>query len=340
MTLRAALLFFTLMVGLLPSLCLAAPQTISVGQYRALLQSAAQQLKQMETQAPRHPAPVLKTLATPYTVRRADGATQTVHSSTPGMAGGRLTQSATRQTVQEAHTAVLTRLKALDAWERSRYVPADAQAIVTQLEGSGQIRTGPTWIEQSWANFYKAITEAFKRFLEWFSDLFPSGGPSNIPEIDPTWIRIVFFISVIALLAAIGYLIWQIIGNRRKNQPQGAFAFSPEDAELLALPPDELRTRASRFAAEGNFREALRHLYIALLLNLDEREVWRYDARRTNWEHITALEKSATHHILVAPLADITHRFDRVRYGNADCTQQDWSVFERDVNRVEAQTKS
>jgi len=338
--LRAALLFLTLMVGLWPSLCMAAPQIISVDQYRALLQSTAKQLKQMETQGPRLPAPVLKTLATPYTVRRADGVSQTVLNSTPGLGSGRYSGRVTRQTVQETHTAVLTQLSALDAWDASQYTPADAQAIVAQLEGSGQIRTGPTWIEQAWANFYKALNDAFKRFLKWFGDLFPSGSPGEMPEIDPSWIRVVFYISVIALLAAIAYLIWQIIGNRRSKQPQGAFAFSPEDAELLALPPNELRARAARFAADGNYREALRHLYIALLLNLDEREVWHYDARRTNWEHINALKKNPTHNFLVTPLADITHRFDRVRYGNADCTQQDWTVFERDVDSVEAKTAS
>jgi hypothetical protein len=340
MMLRAALLFLTLMVGVWPSLCLAAPKTISVDQYRTLLQTAAKQLKQMETQGPRLPAPVLKALAIPYTVQRADGATQTVLSSTPGLASGNYYRSASRQTVQEAHTAVLTQLSALDAWDRSQYAPADAQAIVAQLEGSGQIRTGPTWVEQSWANFYKAFADAFKRFLNWFGDLFPSGSPGEMPEINPSWIRAVFFISVVALLAAIAYLIWQIIGNRRSNQPQGAFAFSPEDAELLALPPNELRARATRFASEGNYREALRHLYIAMLLNLDEREVWRYDARRTNWEHIAALEKNTTHNLLVTPLADITRRFDRVRYGNADCTQHDWNAFERDVNNLEAKTAS
>ena len=100
--------------------------------------------------------------------------------------------------------------------------------------------------------------------------------------------------------------------------------------------------RASSSASSGEKAKApwgrLRRLYIALLLNLDARGVWRYDARRTNWEHIHALEKNTAHHALVAPLADITHRFDRVRYGNADCNRDDWDAFERDVTKVEAAT--
>lgn len=328
-----------MLVGLLlPHLSIAAPQTLTVAQYRALLQTATTKLEQMENRAPRHAAPVLKPLAAEYIVRRADGTTQKISGRALGLPSSSQARPNSRQAVQEARAAIQTQLKELEAWEKSQYTPADAQAIIKQLEGSGQIQTGPSWIEQAWADFYKAITGLFKRFLEWLGGLFPSGGePSELPEIDPIWIRIVFFITVAALLAAIAYLVWQIIGNRR-NKPQGAFAFSPEDAELLELPPDELRQRATRFASEGNFREALRHLYIALLLNLDARGVWRYDARRTNWEHIHALEKSAAHNALVAPLADITHRFDRVRYGNADCTHEDWNTFERDVTQVEAAT--
>lgn len=337
---RAAWLLLTMLVGLLlshPSI--AAPKTLTVAQYRALLQTAATKLERMENRAPRRTAPVLKPLAAEYIVRRSDGTTQKISGIALGLPSSSQNRPNSRQAVQETRAAIQMQLKELNAWEQSQYTPADAQAIIKQLEGSGQIQTGPSWIEQAWADFYKAITGLFKRFVEWLGGLFPSGGgPNELPEVDPVWIRVVFFITVAALLAAIAYLVWQVIGNRRRNRPQGAFAFSPEDAELLALPPDELRLRATRFASEGNFREALRHLYIALLLNLDARGVWRYDARRTNWEHIHALEKNAAHNALVTPLADITHRFDRVRYGNADCTREDWDAFERDVTKVEAAT--
>lgn len=335
---HAALLFLATLLGLLPHACIAAPQAISAAAYRARLQSAATQLERMEIHSPRRLAPVLKPLAVEYRVRRADGATQTASGIGFYDSSGDRPRLATRQTVQKARAAVLARLQALDAWERSTYLPADAQTIIGQLEGSGQIRTGPTWLEQAWADFYKTVTELFKRFVDWFGGLFPSGGPGNLPQVDPAWIRILFFATVVALLAAIAFLIWQAIGGRRKRKQQGAFAFSPEDAELLSLPPDELRARAARFAAEGNYREALRHLYIALLLNLDEKNVWRYDARRTNWEHIAALKKNPAWLQVIDPLSDITHRFDRVRYGNADCTQHDWNDFERDVQTVEATT--
>jgi hypothetical protein len=108
-----------------------------------------------------------------------------------------------------------------------------------------------------------------------------------------------------------------------------------EDAELLLLPPEELRQRAEGFAANGDYRQALRHLYLSLLLQLDSRGVWRYDTRRTNWEHIRALRRSPQSAALIEPLSDITRRFDRVRYGDAACDAGEWNRFATDVDQVE-----
>jgi hypothetical protein len=118
-----------------------------------------------------------------------------------------------------------------------------------------------------------------------------------------------------------GRAIWR--RAHRKSEFEG------EDAELLQLPPDELRERAERFAAQGQFREALRHRFIAVLVRFDRHSVWRYDVRRTNWEHISALQRDATKRTVVEPLSDITRRFDRVRYGGADCDPEGMATFRR-----------
>lgn len=64
------------------------------------------------------------------------------------------------------------------------------------------------------------------------------------------------------------------------------------------------------------------------------RGAWRYDTRRTNWEHIAILQNSPNAP-LAAPMSDLTRRFDRVRYGGADCTNADWQRFESDALAVE-----
>lgn len=343
---RAWLLFLLALIFIISAplaTVFAAPaKTLSVEAYRAQLQKATTQLERLEERPPRQLAPVLAPLQQDATIKRADGQTQEASGDEWSSIAKKVPVSASRETTRQLREKIIARQRALDSWASSSYTPADAQSIMRQLEGSGQIRTGPTWLQQTWSNFYKLVTQTWKRFLTWIGSLFPTATPGQMPQIDPAWIKAVFTLTVIALLALVAFLVWRAVGGHigKKRKKQGAFAFSPEDLELLALPPDELRERAHRFAGEGNFREALRHLYIALLLSLDTRGVWRYDARRTNWEHITALRADAARSILVAPLSDITRRFDRVRYGNAACAHDDWQQFERDVAALEASTAS
>ena len=333
-----SVLLFAAWRGFVPAF--AAPdKPISIEIYRAQLEKADSQLRRIQARAPRLLAPILNPLTGDKLVKRKDGQTQNAGGDEFARALKEIPGSATREQVQRLRESIAFRKVALDAWKESTYAPADAQEIIAQLEGSGQIRTGPTWLEQAMSNFRKWAAQSWKNFLAWVASWFPKPKGGNLPSVDPLWIRAIFTLTVLALLATIGFLIWRAVGGKigRKARPV-AFAFSPEDAELLLLPPDELRERARKLAAEGNFREALRHLYVALLLNFDARGVWRYDARRTNWEHIAALKSDGAKGFLVAPLSDITRRFDHVRYGNAACEKEDWTKFERDVTALEGST--
>jgi hypothetical protein len=311
------------------------PPPVSVTSYRTELQLTINQLKQLENKPTRRITPILQTLSNPRAVRRSDGKIQSVSGSEWSRWAQPSNTSATRSEVKRLRSAVELRLRALDAWSMSTYAPADAQAIMRQLEGSGQIRTGPTWWQQKIADFNKWWRTAWQKLMRWLEGLFPSAAPQKLPSIDPLWIKLFFYCTVFALLSLLAYLVWRAVGGRigKQGTKRGVFA-EGEDAALLLLPPDELRERAHRFADAGDYREALRHLYISLMLTLDARGVWRYDARRTNWEHIRALRNDPAQTNIVAPLSGVTRVFDRVRYGNADFQREEWLWFEQEVIKL------
>jgi hypothetical protein len=248
---------------------------------------------------------------------------------------------AKRSDVAQARRTAEFQIRALDEWTKTpSYTPADAQKIMANLEKSGEIRTGPLWWQKAIADVQKSIADAFNALTKWLNSLFPTPtARPTAPSGSSSWLWILFYGLVVAILAAVLWFVWRAFGGKwGRRAVRREMVLQSEDAALLLLPPDELRARAEDFAAAGNFREALRHRYLSLLLQLDARGVWRYDARRTNWEHITLLGRSEAKRVLVAPLGDLTRRFDRVRYGGAPCDEQHWHRFEGDARSFEAQS--
>ena len=345
----------------------AKPATVSLAQYRAQRVAARARLARLAARSgggARDATNILKSLDKPQIVRRADGQTQRADGTrwsaliagvSPigvlhGSAGETFdVKSLKRDEIKQLQRDLATEIAEVDAWNArpngAYFAPVDAGAIIRDLEKSGQIRTGPTWLQAQTEVVKQWFLDRIEAFFKWIASLFPKSAPragGSLPDL--SWLTFVMWALIASLLAFLLFAVYRAFagnvrwGGRRKRAEE---ELQNEDAELLLLPPDELAQRAARFASEGNFREALRHRYIALLLRLDNRGVWRYDARRTNWEHIAALRRGhvagevAGNAEIVAPLSDLTRRFDRVRYGGAPCDGANWQQFERDTVNLE-----
>ena len=378
---RALLLWLALLASALPARAQTAPGlppkatakpvVISLAQYRAQRVAARAQLRALAKRSgggARDATKIFQSLDKPQIVRRADGQTQRADGArwsalaagvAPAGAGAGTpnfgaptadtpfdVKSLQRAEIEQFERSLDAEIAEVDAWNTKTngayYQSVDANAIIKQLEQSGQIRTGPTWLQAQVENFKQWIADSISNFFKWIAGLFPSFAPrTGVAVPDFGWLIFVFWAIVASLLAFLLVAAYRVFagnirfGGRRKKKD--AEEFEGEDAELLLLPPDELGERAAQFAHDGNYREALRHRYIALLLRLDGRGVWRYDTRRTNWEHIAALRRGAAHNgaAIVAPLSDLTRRFDRVRYGSAPCDVHDWRQFEADATNLE-----
>jgi hypothetical protein len=70
--------------------------------------------------------------------------------------------------------------------------------------------------------------------------------------------------------------------------------------------------RAENLSMQGDYRNAIRYLYLSSLLVLDEQGVMRYDRSRTNREYLRSVSSRPE---LVKPLRDVIEVFDRVWYG-------------------------
>jgi hypothetical protein len=104
-------------------------------------------------------------------------------------------------------------------------------------------------------------------------------------------------------------------------------------AAIAPLPPTstEALERAQRLASDGRFRDASHFILLSALIWIEEHGQIRFERSATNWEHLQRLER---HSPAAAPLQSLINRFDRVWYGQADTSAEDYRDLEELALRV------
>lgn len=112
-----------------------------------------------------------------------------------------------------------------------------------------------------------------------------------------------------------------------------------QEAELAAEEGanDEMLTskgalkRAETLSMQGDYRNAVRYLYLSSLLVLDEQGLLRYDRSRTNREYLRSVSSKPE---LAKPLRDVIDVFDRVWYGFENVDEQTYQSYVRHVDEL------
>ena len=89
--------------------------------------------------------------------------------------------------------------------------------------------------------------------------------------------------------------------------------------------------RAQTLSSQGDYRTAIRYLYLSSLLVLDERGLLRYDRSRTNREYLRSVSSKPQ---LATPLRDVIDVFDRVWYGFESVDEQTYQSYLEHVDEL------
>jgi hypothetical protein len=89
--------------------------------------------------------------------------------------------------------------------------------------------------------------------------------------------------------------------------------------------------RAETLSTQGDYRNAIRYLYLSSLLVLDEQGLMRYDRSRTNREYLRSVSSKPE---LAKPLRDVIDVFDRVWYGFETVDEQTYQSYVRRVDEL------
>ncbi|MBK9924315.1 MAG: DUF4129 domain-containing protein [Anaerolineales bacterium] len=133
--------------------------------------------------------------------------------------------------------------------------------------------------------------------------------------------------AVIIFLISLYFLSLNLSRNLVR---EAQLAIESEDADALLTSSGAMQ-RAQSLSSQGDYRNAVRYLYLSSLLVLDERGLLRYDRSRTNREYLRSISSKPE---LSKPLSDVIDVFDRVWYGFESVDENTFQSYVKHVDEL------
>lgn len=170
----------------------------------------------------------------------------------------------------------------------------------------------------------------WQRFWRWLRSLLPSQAaetstPASVAPLF-SWIGWALFgLGVVLLIWLLSSWLQNLVGSFIGDVERRSVAAESDLPATAAA----ARTTAQQLANAGSYREAVRHLYLAALLALHERELLTYQPSDTNREVLAAVQAQPVLHEQLQPVVET---FDKVWYG---VHEPDRLAFDRYAAAVE-----
>jgi hypothetical protein len=166
------------------------------------------------------------------------------------------------------------------------------------------------------------------RFFDWLFRLL-ARLLDPVGSVGPGPANVLGWVFGLAGLALLGFVLFAWLRGLRGALARDA-STSDDDPEANLTASQALQ-QASSLARGGDYRTAVRYLYLSSLLWLDEQGRLRYDRALTNREYLEHLGDQPE---LRAKLAPIIETFDRVWYGYLPLDSESFAAYEQQVNQL------
>ncbi|RPI96213.1 MAG: DUF4129 domain-containing protein [Chloroflexi bacterium] len=164
-----------------------------------------------------------------------------------------------------------------------------------------------------------------RRFREESEPASESGSGGSAGSLSSPGIgQLIMLVLVTLAIAAVVLYVW------RNLQVQSA-RLDLSEAEAEPTTSQAAAEKAEQLNAVQDFRAAIRYLYLASLLSLDERGVIRYDPALTNREHLQQLANRPQLYQRMQAVVDI---FDRIWYGLLPADQNLYQTFRQHIEQL------
>ncbi|MCY1015415.1 DUF4129 domain-containing protein [Pyxidicoccus sp. MSG2] len=181
----------------------------------------------------------------------------------------------------------------------------------------------------------------WRRFIDWLGEFLkklferePAPPPRQAPQmVSGSMVANVLVVVLVTLAVAVlgGLLIMFLNKGRKRADADGlevstvdAAALAGDPAHALSRPPEGWAHLADELAARGEYREAVRSLYLALLSRLHRDGAILYDVTLSNWDYLRQFRGRAE---WKPPFRELTRRFDFAWYGNVPVGAEGYREF-------------
>lgn len=222
---------------------------------------------------------------------------------------------------------VIERLKAVQervVYERRAATDSDNKVYTKgKLES---ILARPEYAPQ--ASGPNALTRLIQDFLQWLEKLLPR--PVRTQSRGSRWGGVLAQVAVLIVALLVVFYVARILVRRFGGSPRQR---APKRRKPLIILGEQLRpedtstdllSEAEALARQGDLRGAIRKGYVALLVELGDRNLITLAQHKTNRDYLNAVKNVP---LLHSTMRSLTDAFERHWYGFAEATENDWNNF-------------
>jgi hypothetical protein len=167
-------------------------------------------------------------------------------------------------------------------------------------------------------------------FFAWLEQLIETIlRPLEVEVVPPVAADVIAWAVILTGIALVlGVILYLLINLRRGIVRDVRIATEGDDPVPTA---SEAFDQASVLARDGDYRAAVRSLYLSALLWLDERDLLRYNRALTNREY---LERARGNPVLLARLTPVIETFDQIWYGHMPVDASSFAAYRQQIEAL------
>jgi Domain of unknown function (DUF4129) len=321
---------FILLAGLFPALVSAAGEPVSAAisesQYWDLVDSSQQAVLDLKPDSAVEIRRGLDRLAAQWqavtAVTLADGRTVTIDNSY-------------LLTVLAAPDPDLNRLENIFSSLKAAHKAYPSRVFTTKdIESLKQILARPEFrgLSRQVNPFSQWLQNLWMRLMNWFGDLMQRlFGNRNVTIGDGAGspLELISIVILILILLYAAHSLYADFVAEADLKEDGSGSGQPLTAESAF-------EKAQALSRGGDYRSAVRYLYLSSLLVLDERGLLRYDHSKTNREVLRSVSDSPE---LARRLHDVIEVFDNVWYGYHTLDEDSFRHYSQRVEELKEKKK-